>query len=157
MTVRRAEERDLDQVAGLVSDFHMESTYNEHEVLINMEKTKFVLKAYLDGDRELVFFNVMTDPNGSGRVVGFMIGERIPDLWTDLLRTIEVMLYVQPAYRGKFGAGRLLLDFAQWASLVPSIVRIEASGGVDNDHSAKLYEKLGYGPRGVLHGTEVLH
>jgi len=151
--IRSAHYGDIPQVAGLISDFYQESKYDAPP--INPEKTAHVLKAYIDDAGEKSFFEVIDTDDRKNTLVGFMIGERTHDLWSDALKTVEVALYVRPLFRGRPSAGRLLLNFAKWAEAVPSMIRVEASSGITEENAARVYAKLGWSRRGTLHGVEL--
>ena len=149
--IRTIKASDINQVAGLIADFYAESDYNAP--LINPDKTRMVLQAYIDNVQNEDLFCQVIDMNNE--IGGIMIGERLPDLWSDTPRVCEIMMYVKPLYRGRPSAGRLLLNFADWAKEKPAMIRVEAGSGIATSNATQVFTKLGWGHRGTLHGTEV--
>lgn len=147
--IRKPHYADIPQLSGLIADFYAEVPY--HAPVINPEKTAAVLKAYIDAPEDTAFIQVI---DMEGLLIGFMIGERMPDLWSDSVRTVETALYVKAPFRGRPSAGRLLLNFAKWAEEVPGMIRVEASSGITDENAAQVYAKLGWSMRGTLHGME---
>lgn len=149
MAIRDATASDVPQLCGLISDFYGESKYVAP--VIDPDKTAFVLRFMIERISDDLFFKVI---ERDGRVVGLLIAERLPDLWSHAEKAVEQIMYVTPGYRGTASAGKLLIEFARWSQIRPAVVRVEASSGVDNDKAAAVFAKLGWEPRGTLHGME---
>lgn len=149
MTVRDAVYEDIPQITGLIADFYMEAGFQTPP--INPEKCSYILQQMITDGGDTVFFKAY---DVGGYLAGAFLAERVPDLWSDAERVIEQFLYVRPPFRKRPGAGKMMLQFAEWAKERPAIVRVEASMGIDNDHAADIFERLGYQYRGTLHGME---
>ena len=149
MAVRDANRDDIPQIVTMIEDFYAEANFKTPEV--NRDKTRYVLKALIDHIGVRTHVKVI---DMSGHLVGLTLGERITDLFSDADKALEIMLYVHPSFRGGVSAGKLMLSFAAWTKLLPSTVRVEASHGVEDEQAKKIFAKLGWEPRGTLHGSE---
>lgn len=149
MAVRDATYEDIPQLTGLIADYYEEADFEAPSII--PEKCAFVLEQVVAHVGDDVFMKVY---EVDGKLAGAFFAERVQDIWSDAFKVVEQFIYVRPAFRGKPGAGKLMLMFAKWAQLRPSVVRVEASMGIDNEHAATLFSRLGYEPRGSLHGME---
>lgn len=149
MALRDAEIDDTVELTDLIESYYDEAGFKAPPV--NREKTQFVLNHVIANLGDEVFFKVIEI---EGVIVGAMYAERVTDLWSDAEKVVEQFLYIRPEFRGRPSAGKLMLAFAKWAQLRPAVVRVEASMGIDNEHAAGIFAKLGYEPRGSLHGME---
>lgn len=149
MPVRDATHTDVPQVVGLIADFYAEAPYDAPQV--NPDKSAHVLHEAVENIGQKICFKVYTVGD---YYAGTLLAERHTDLWSDAVKTIDHLLYVRPPFRGRAGAGKLIMAYHKWSQVVPSVVRIEASSGLNDEQAAATFAKLGYGPRGTLHGME---
>lgn len=90
------------------------------------------------------------------RLQGLVIAERLPDLWMNAKVVVEHVIFIRPAFWGSFAAGKLLLQFKQWAEAIPgTVVRVHAEAGPTNEKARRAFNKLGWAERGTVHGVEV--
>lgn len=149
MPVRDARIEDTEQLIDLIESYYDEAGFAAPPV--NRDKAAYVLSVVIPSIGDDLFAKVI---EVEGVVVGAMYAERVSDIWSDAEKVVEQFLYVRPEFRGRPSAGKLVLLFAKWAQLRPAVVRVEASMGIDNEHAAGVFARLGYEPRGSLHGME---
>ena len=149
MTVRDATRLDATEIVGLLVDAYAEAPYEAPQV--NTQKAAHVIHKLIDSIGDEVFLKVIEI---EGLVVGATCAERVTDIWSDAEKVTEHFMYVSRGFRSTISAGRLMLAFSKWAQIRPAVVRVEASMGIDDAHAVRVFNKMGYGPRGTLHGLE---
>lgn len=147
--IRDARVQDLHQLVSLIETFYDEAPYQNPE--INKDQALFVLNEMLPQLGDKVYLRVA---EVGGKVAGAIFAERQPDLWSNAEKVLEHFIYVLPEFRGKPVTGRLLIDFAKWSQIRPSVVRVEAGSGLDDEKVGKVFEKLGWTYRAKLYGME---
>lgn len=149
MYIRDADQADIPQLCGLIADFYAEAPYDAP--LINPDKAAHVFDALIAAPADAVYIKVIEH---QGMIVGGLLAERQEDIWSDAHKVVELFMYVHPPYRKRPAVGKLLLDFKRWTQEIPSVVRVEASSGINDEDAAKVFKKLGWRYRGMLYGSE---
>lgn len=147
--IRDAKERDIPYIIDLIEHFYDEAPYDAP--VVNREKAAYVLLHLIPTIGQKTFLKVI---DAGPVLAGVLYAERVPDLWSDATLASEGLMYVRPEWRKTLSAGRLLVSFARWSQEIPSVVRVEASSGINDEHAAAVFDKLGWSRRGVLHGME---
>ena len=70
-----------------------------------------------------------------------------PQMTSKVLVAAEVLLYVDPEYRGTRAALMMVRAFEQWAE--PYDKRAGSSLGIDDDKAINFYSRLGYVPDSI--------
>lgn len=86
-----------------------------------------------------------------GELKGFKFGCAHQFYFSKARVAQEMALYVAPEYRGGFTCAALIKEFERWAKEVGAVeVVIGVAANIDNDLTTKVYERLGYAPRGPI-------
>jgi GNAT superfamily N-acetyltransferase len=130
---------------------HFHSENFQYSTPLNVPKMHAVLSALVGHE------NGLTIGAFEGtRVVGFLLGEITEDLWTDGSLASEHAFYVLPEHRSNGVGSTLMTNFIQWADARHASIRLNISGGVDDEKAAHMLEGMGFSRVGYLLGKEAI-
>ncbi len=150
MDYRKLGPDDLDELVQLGLTFVSENSHFRN-ARIDTERMRFITSALL------------TDKSGTcaaygafdaGEMIGFIVGEVVDDLWSTRKILSDHGFFVRKEYRGEGVGTELMLMFKRFADVWNADLRILISGGIDDDRSVRVMDKLGFQRRGYLVGME---
>ncbi len=150
--IRAGTPKDAKGLTKLVENFYQEAPYEAPPV--HHEQAGFVFEKFAHAQEIDAIQHFLYVIEVQGKIVGAICAERIPDLWSEAEKIVEHFIYVLPKYRGTIHPGKLLLKFGKWTKERPAVVRVEASGGLEDEKVAVVFERLGWERRGILFGSE---
>lgn len=144
VTIRPAQETDLDAIVRLGADMHAESTYADMDY---------------DGDQFFFFLSHLLDmPNSEvfvadayGDVQGMLACSAVKSFFGKDLGAVEYLWYVTPDFRQTGLGCDLLTAYVDWAK-AQGVKRIQAgnSAGMPDDVYVKLLSSVGLQRAGSL-------
>lgn len=155
--IRAVHPRDFERVVNLIGAMYAEARYKTRageDGKINRAKTGRLVGKWIEtavSGYTDIFFKVI---EFEGAVEGFIIAERMNDLYTDYRIVIDHFIYVTPNMRRSPQMGKLLKEFVQWAEQTPAVIRVQATAGVEEQHAGQVFEKLGWQECGRVYGKE---
>lgn len=152
--IRKAEEKDLDQVADIYDDIlEGESRGTTHIGWVKgvYPTRETAIEALKQGDL------FVEEENGIVRAAARINQEQMPAYaevdWEYPASRQEVMvlhtLVVSPSCQG-MGIGRHFVDFYEQYALAQGCPFLRIDTNAKNTHARKLYQKLGYSERGII-------
>jgi len=141
MIVRPVTVDDIPEILDMLRYFREESpeyNYTEDDASFvgpNLEKliTSGIMFGVIDNDNK-----------------GVMLGALSQTWYSRQIDASEQVLFVYPPYRGGFTAIRLVHKFEERATaLGATVLGVGVSSGVHEEQTARMYEKLGFIPKGV--------
>ena len=143
MTIERARPADLDDLVRMGRAMRDESVAGFPD--IDPDAVAAHLRvATANPDR--VFFAIA---RSGGQPAGFVSGVIGPYAFSPALHAACDLLFVLPAFRGRFTGVRLLRALCDWAAGQGArAVELGLSTGIDPDRTGKLVEKIGFAPLG---------
>lgn len=141
-----ARPEDIAEVLKLSQDLHKLSPVTR-EIEYDEDVHYASLIAMLRDDE--TFFQVAVD--NEGQIAGFMIGELYQFFYSKQFFAQDVMVYVDPEWRGSQIGPTLIKRFEQWAQDNSAVhIYIGTNIGVGMQRYVGLMEKLGYEHTGAV-------
>jgi len=139
------EYRDLtaDDIDGLM--YAASSFFKERGTIPDQGVTRDILLALIAHEDPLVYGAV-----DGPFVLGFIVAEVVPDLWTDTKVASEHGFYTLPQYRKKGIGGVIISHFLTWAEERGASARLMINGNVDDDKAVAMLERYGFKKSGVF-------
>lgn len=76
--------------------------------------------------------------------------------WSDKKMTEDIFLYVAEKHRGTLAAVKLIQAYKDWAlGHGADVVRLSSMSGIHPERTAKLYQRMGFDPIGMINVLEV--
>jgi GNAT superfamily N-acetyltransferase len=144
--IRPATFNDLPRLIELGEAMHGESRFKA--MRFSQQKVEAML-------RRLMERGFVAVAERDGEIIGGFAG-MLEEHWfsEDTLAT-DLALFVEPGRRGGFAAAALVGAFLDWARRRnPTIIDIGVNTGVRTHETARLFEKLGGQPAGLLYTWE---
>mgnify|MGYP003133234784 FL=1 len=114
--------------------------------LLHAERTSYILSSILGLDTVFAQGDVREDGCRS-----MLIGEISEHPFLNAVFAQELVIYTHPDYRGGIGAVKLIKSFTSWAEEKNvDYIKLEATAGINNDRTSKLFSRLGYNSAGFL-------
>lgn len=150
MEYRKLEPKDLNGLIDLGLMFAAEN-YQFRNNHVDPDRVRAVAAALLaDQSGTCIAYGAFDED----KMVGFILGEIIPDIWSSRKVLSDHAFYVAKDYRGEGAGSELMLMFKRFAKVHNADLRILISGGVDDARSIRVMDKLGFERRGYLVGME---
>ena len=146
--IRHVKHEDKPAVLGLLAQARAE--FPTEAPPIDAEQAIFVLSALIN-DPEHVHFDVC---ERGGEVVGVLVAERRPDLWSGVMQVFTHLFYVSKEHRNGTAAARLFEAFETWAGEQPASVRFEVAN-VSKHALAGALQRRGYSDAAAVYTKEV--
>jgi GNAT superfamily N-acetyltransferase len=142
-SVQQLDELDLFEMPKLLEMYHTESKVEiplnipnlmKHMFIAHHSPSSIILGAFSD--------NVL---------VGFIWGYMEESMWSGEIHSREVALYINPDFRGRTLANRLISHLEKWSIESGAVsINVGANSGInDNAPAVRLYSHLGYTKVGV--------
>ena len=143
LDVRVLDELSAFSMPNLFKMYHAEAKVTDELNIPNLMKHMFIALH----SSNMVIFGAFDD----NKLIGFMWGYMEESMWTGQLHTREVALYINPDYRGRTLANRLISHLEKWAISQGAVyLNVGANSGInDNAPATRLYTHLGYNKVGV--------
>jgi GNAT superfamily N-acetyltransferase len=97
------------------------------------------------------FYGKFVAENSDGKIVGMFVGMCAEHYFGHDKIATDLLLYVTPEARGGSAAPRLVKAYEKWArESGAKEIHVGVSTGVNEDRTARLYEKLGFHDKAIL-------
>lgn len=142
--LRQMKVEDFAKLNEMGEAMHGESTYKNTVYL--PEKVERLFAGVVANDNLL---GLVTENNGE--ITGFMMAFAEAHYFSNDLVSCDLMLYVKPEHRGSSDAYRMLSAYLEWAQCMGvTDIRIGITTGLNEEKTARLYNKLGFERCGSL-------
>jgi len=150
MKIREMTHEDVQYAASLGAAMHKESWFRDFDFDETKARSIWDFKVARP-DRWCLF--VAEDDN---KIIGVFAGVAHEHFFGNHLVSSDLILYVDPEHRGGSAAPRLIKAYEEWAKKIGAKdITIGVSTGVQEERTAKLFEKLGFGHRAYVFRKKV--
>lgn len=144
MIIREMERKDVPECISLGKDMHEESVYRGTDFATD--------KLWEMWDQHVRIPNMycMMVAEKDHELIGAFVGFRYEHFFGHDICSSDLILYVKPEHRGGTAAPRLIKAYEKWArENGVTEIQIGVSTGVQEERTARLFEKLGFGERAI--------
>jgi len=152
MTVRAANEGDVDAVVDLGKVMHGESVFAKHD----FDRDHLVNYAsHAINTPEL--FGLFVNEDSNGEIDGVVGGYLAPHYFSPNIKVAyDFLIYIHPSSRGGLAAARLMRKYEKWAKQAGAYeVSFAVFAGINNDSAHRFLRGLGYGQKAVVFKKEI--
>jgi GNAT superfamily N-acetyltransferase len=143
MRVRYFAKDDFDRCLELGQMMHEESDFRVHPFCPDKVVT---LATLCLSSENFVCFVAETDQD----IVGMFVGLAGDHYFSEAKYASDMLLYVEPRYRGSSAAIRLMSAFEDWAvEQGCHEIRVGAATGIEPERSDRFFKGIGYTPSGI--------
>lgn len=151
MHYRPAATDDIPACIELMRRMHAASTTYKSMEFSESQTDMFARS--LIGNEFAFFWVAATD---SDEVIGLIAAQAYQPPWSCDLMVSDLAVYVTPEHRGSMAAVRLIAKLMAWCKDIHAkLVMLGVTTGEDDETAIKLYQRLGFEPRGTAMMMEV--
>jgi GNAT superfamily N-acetyltransferase len=143
INIRKGTEADIPAIIEMGRAYHQESYFKD--MPFNEDKAKALIPVLIKTGLGIVAVE-------DEKVVGMMGAALQKHIFSDELMSKDILLYIQPEYRGQHIGQRLVCVYIDWALSVgvkAQNIEVGVNSGVQTESAIKFYRDLGFAVVGV--------